>query len=58
MIVELNCNYKSLESIHGCMVVLYGQIVLHRNIIAISHYCMGINFQFLWVVLSMKTTKF
>ena len=27
-VVEINCN--SLENIHGCMVILYGQTLLHR----------------------------
>ena len=33
-IVEMECN--SLEKIHSCMVVLCGQTLLHRGIIAIS----------------------
>ena len=28
MVVEIYCN--SLENIHGCMVILYGQTLLHR----------------------------
>ena len=33
-VVELKCN--SLENIHGCMVILCGQTLLHGGIIAIS----------------------
>ena len=34
VVVEMECN--SLEKIHGCMVVLCGQILLQRGIIANS----------------------
>ena len=34
MVEEMNCD--SLENIHSCMVVLCGQSLLHRSIIAIS----------------------
>ena len=34
VVIEVNCN--SLENICGCMVVLCGQILLHKGIIAIS----------------------
>ena len=42
----VNLNYNSLKNICSCMIVLYGQTLLHRNFIAISleflnHACAG-----------------
>ena len=48
-VVEMNCN--SLENVHGCMVILCGQTLLHSGIIAIYRKSFAVTNQ------SAKTVK-